>query len=196
MQDRLNKDIFFFKNITPGHQYCNRKTSIYPFGNYEEYKPTITWSYSWDLHDSFNDIADRMIREFNQYHFHHNRRLDAVPYYDGEKIDENSSMSDSINFKSAPFGVINILDVYNMSVLRRDGHIGGTDCQRCRISNDCFHYSLPGPSDWWNHLLLSNLADLAKDEADTRQWQQNLFEKQFGDLSKESVILAGPILPV
>jgi hypothetical protein len=46
-----------------------------------------------------------------------------------------------------------ILDVFPMTILRPDGH-----------SNppvDCLHYLLPGAPDWWNHLLYSNLRDLA-----------------------------------
>lgn len=27
--------------------------------------------------------------------------------------------------------------------------------------NDCLHYYLPGPPDWWNHLLVTWLADAA-----------------------------------
>lgn len=43
--------------------------------------------------------------------------------------------------------VLHVLDVFNMTVLRRDGHGGG---------GDCLHYR-PGPGDWWNHLLLTQL---------------------------------------
>jgi len=55
---------------------------------------------------------------------------------------------------------IDILDVYPMTVLRPDGHAGGADCVNCG-RDDCLHYSLPGPVDWWNHLMLSNLVDTA-----------------------------------
>eukprot|EP00539_Tryblionella_compressa_P006937 CAMPEP_0178765496 /NCGR_PEP_ID=MMETSP0744-20121128/18484_1 /TAXON_ID=913974 /ORGANISM="Nitzschia punctata, Strain CCMP561" /LENGTH=421 /DNA_ID=CAMNT_0020420999 /DNA_START=30 /DNA_END=1295 /DNA_ORIENTATION=- len=44
-----------------------------------------------------------------------------------------------------------VLDVYPMTVLRPDGH---------RPPRDCLHYYLPGPPDWWTHLLFSNLMDL------------------------------------
>jgi len=44
------------------------------------------------------------------------------------------------------------LNIYNMTVLRPDEHVRSTDC---------LHYMHPGPQDFWNHLLLSNLADLA-----------------------------------
>jgi len=47
------------------------------------------------------------------------------------------------------------LNVYNMTVLRPDEHISKTDC---------LHYAHPGPIDFWNHLLISNLADLAKND--------------------------------
>lgn len=45
------------------------------------------------------------------------------------------------------------LNVYNMTVLRPDSHVA---------ANDCLHYSLPGPIDFWNHLLFTNLAEIAE----------------------------------
>ena len=61
-----------------------------------------------------------------------------------------------------------------MTVLRPDGHLTGVDnsieefltvkCKNCRKFNkrkeDCLHYSLPGPIDWWSHLMFSNLKDI------------------------------------
>jgi hypothetical protein len=46
---------------------------------------------------------------------------------------------------------IHWLNVYNSSVLRRDGHVG---------FGDCLHYYLPGPIDWWSHFFHSALSDL------------------------------------
>jgi hypothetical protein len=132
LSTRLNVDYIYYKNNSPGHDRCNRKINNEPFQTFDEYKATITSKYSWDLHDGFNDIAEDQTREFNR----------ARNHPDG--------------------GAINILDVYSMTVLRRDGHIGGRDCEKCSIANDCFYYSLPGPSDWWNHLLFSNLSDIAQ----------------------------------
>ena len=34
-----------------------------------------------------------------------------------------------------------------MTALRQDG--------RGAIGGDCLHYDLPGPTDWWNHLLVT-----------------------------------------
>lgn len=43
------------------------------------------------------------------------------------------------------------LNVYNMTVLRPDQHVS---------SIDCLHYLGPGPMDFWNHLLITNLMDI------------------------------------
>lgn len=48
------------------------------------------------------------------------------------------------------------LNVYNMTVLRPDQHVA---------AKDCLHYTLPGPIDYWNHLLFTNLADMAKQKS-------------------------------
>jgi hypothetical protein len=47
---------------------------------------------------------------------------------------------------------VRILRVHNMTALGVDGHKSATDC---------LHYELPGVVDWWNHLLYTNLLDLA-----------------------------------
>lgn len=138
MKERIGKDLLFYRTTSPGHEYCNRMTANVPFENFQEYRKTITWKYSWDLHDGFNDIADRMIRQFNQQHTNSPSLMGRQP--------------------------INILDVYPMTVLRRDGHVGGKDCRDCFVGNDCFYYSLPGPPDWWNHLLLTNIQDLSTND--------------------------------
>ena len=47
-----------------------------------------------------------------------------------------------------------LLDVFPMTVLRQDGHLAPP--------TDCLHYKLPGPVDYWLHLLYSNLLDLQR----------------------------------
>ena len=46
-----------------------------------------------------------------------------------------------------------VLDVVPMTELRPDGH--------ARPGKDCLHYRLPGPIDYWNHLLFNGLHHLA-----------------------------------
>jgi len=38
---------------------------------------------------------------------------------------------------------IHYINTFNFTVLRRDGHMGGTNC---------LHYWTPGPPDWWDRL--------------------------------------------
>eukprot|EP00980_Cylindrotheca_fusiformis_P011484 scaffold2663_cov73-Cylindrotheca_fusiformis.AAC.6 len=45
------------------------------------------------------------------------------------------------------------LNVYNMTILRTDEHVS---------EKDCLHYVSPGPVDFWNHLMLTNLADMVE----------------------------------
>lgn len=52
-----------------------------------------------------------------------------------------------------PTVIPHYLNVYNMTVLRGDEHVK---------ANDCLHYMPPGPVDWWNHLLFTNLVDLPR----------------------------------
>jgi hypothetical protein len=47
------------------------------------------------------------------------------------------------------------LNIFNMTALRNDGH---------KAANDCLHYELPAVVDWWNHLLYTNLLDIAASE--------------------------------
>ena len=49
-----------------------------------------------------------------------------------------------------------LLDVVPMTLLRRDGHTGGSDC---------LHYVSPGPVDWWNHLWYTQLKDIQRHES-------------------------------
>ena len=51
---------------------------------------------------------------------------------------------------------VSLLDVFWMTALRTDGH---------PARNDCLHYLLPGPPDFWNHLLYSNLREMASERA-------------------------------
>ena len=41
-----------------------------------------------------------------------------------------------------------------MTVLRHDAHTAPADC---------LHFQMPGPVDWWNHLLFTYLQHLSRD---------------------------------
>lgn len=78
----------------------------------------------------------------------------ATTKYDWNLFDQyNQYAMEKLNQLSGSFSWRpQYLNVYNMTVLRPDQHVDAIDC---------LHYTHPGPIDYWNHLLFTNLADLA-----------------------------------
>ena len=73
----------------------------------------------------------------------------ATPMYDWNLFDSyNHYAKKRLLQDLAPTVIKHYLNVYNMTVLRADQHVR---------ANDCLHYMSPGPIDWWNHLLFTNL---------------------------------------
>ena len=126
-------DVLMFRTSVPGHKECDLHG--YPYAHYGEYCPRIVngafWHW-WGELPPYNDYAIRIINEWNL--------LNTV--------------------KSGPD--IELLDPWMMSILRPDGHLSGADAgPNCSIDpQECMLYSLPGPVDWWNHLLLMQLTDI------------------------------------
>jgi len=126
-------DILMFRTSIPGHKECDLHDTVY--GHYREYCPRIVngafWHW-WGELPPYNDYAIRIINEWNL--------LNTV------KSGAN----------------IELLDPWYMTVLRPDGHLSGSDAgPSCNMSpQECMLYSLPGPVDWWNHLLLMQLKDV------------------------------------
>jgi len=108
--------------------------SIEPYMNFREYQERETKKWNWDMYAKHNHYVDRSL--INRYARNENKAAH-----------------------------IELLDVYPMTVLRPDGHASSADCEyNCGRLDDCLHYSLPGPVDWWNHLLYSNLIDIATEK--------------------------------
>ena len=126
-------DVIMFRTSIPGHKECDLHNN--PYAHYGEYCPRIVngafWHW-WGELPPYNDYAIRIINEWNL--------LNTV--------------------KTGPN--IELLDPWYMSVLRPDGHLSGSDAgPNCSIDpQECMLYSLPGPVDWWNHLLLMQLTDI------------------------------------
>eukprot|EP00581_Thalassiosira_minuscula_P007217 CAMPEP_0183706612 /NCGR_PEP_ID=MMETSP0737-20130205/3379_1 /TAXON_ID=385413 /ORGANISM="Thalassiosira miniscula, Strain CCMP1093" /LENGTH=950 /DNA_ID=CAMNT_0025934059 /DNA_START=10 /DNA_END=2859 /DNA_ORIENTATION=+ len=129
---RVN-DVIMFRTSIPGHKECDLFDGV--FRHYGEYCPRIVngafWHW-WGELPPYNDYAIRIINEWNL--------LNTV--------------------KSGPN--IELLDPWMMTVLRPDGHLSGSDAgPNCGMNpQECMLYSLPGPVDWWNHLLLMQLVDI------------------------------------
>mmetsp|Transcript_53677 Transcript_53677/g.79762 ORF Transcript_53677/g.79762 Transcript_53677/m.79762 type:complete len:664 (+) Transcript_53677:185-2176(+) len=134
------QDIVFFRTTVPGHRDCLLE-DIKPYSDYTEYSETSTKLWDWHKIPYYNDYAAYTL--------------------DRRKHEGNAELQISR-------ARIELLDVMPMTVLRPDGHASGKDCNGCGIRKgklgDCLHYSLPGPMDWWSHLLYSNLRDIATEE--------------------------------
>ena len=132
---RQQNDIFTFRTNVPGHWGCEHPDSESPHPSYGHYatKSSLyvneTAKFRWEMYEHFNDFVLQRLRG----------QPDEVP----------------IGRKGAQ---IELLDVHPMTVLRQDGHCA-LDTNNSDGIADCLHYSLPGPIDWWNHLLFSNLRE-------------------------------------
>ena len=121
-----------------------------PFASYDEYANTITDEYSWEKFVGYNDYATKLIDDRN--------REDARGYNTGQGNSEVSIFEKPNRMK------MEVLDIYPMTALRRDGHVSGEICENCQSHaiRDCMHYFLPGPIDWWNHIMYSHILDLGR----------------------------------
>lgn len=102
---KRKNDIVLFRTSVPGHEGCDSfgkhgEVVVEPFESYNDYKPTISTMYSWDIFIEHNKFAEQVI-------YNHN-------------IARSSNL---MEYRDEP--IIELLDVYPMTVLRRDGHIGG-----------------------------------------------------------------------
>jgi hypothetical protein len=132
-------DLIFVRNTAPGHHHCRPGDHLrhvnwttfrddVPYANHHEYlvhEGNETNAYAWHLFVHYNAIVDRLLA--------HRRR---------QQQQQATNASTPILYR---------LNIYNATVLRRDGHVG---------HGDCLHYSFPGPIDWWVHLWYSQLLDI------------------------------------
>ena len=148
-------DIMLYRTSSPGHSDCEERPET-PFASYDEYTNTITDEYSWEKFVGYNDYAIKFIDERN--------RGDSRGYKSGgaavSPVGEVGILAQPDRMK------MEVLDVYPTTVLRRDGHVSGEECEGCQSHaiRDCMHYFLPGPVDWWNHLLFSYIMDFGRRE--------------------------------
>jgi len=123
------QDIYFFRSTHPGHNGCEPRNKNTDWAK----GPQIT---PWKSYEEYNvsntydwDSFERYNAYAKQLIYTHNKEGQDPP--------------------------IHFLDIYNMRVLRHDGHPAPADC---------LHYNNPGPVDWWNHLFFTYLENLLKGE--------------------------------
>lgn len=156
--DRYQKpnDVVMFRTTVPGHRNCQQATG--PYSSYDEFATTLKASpRSWHLFARYNDYgkSGSMIMKPCAISSKHEHRSNIQPFHTPAKSAIQKRNQDGVMNK------IHLLDVFPMTVLRPDGHRSGPQkCISCPV-DDCLHYILEGPPDWWNHLLYSNLLSLA-----------------------------------
>ena len=138
-----SKVVAIFRPTIPGHVGCqpsgNNNWSLpvleTPHRSYNDYETTTKnallngavttqQAYNWPLIEEYNAYSRQAL----------NQRSD----------DNDSSIRKRVK--------IHWLNVFNSSVLRRDGHVG---------FEDCLHFYNPGPTDWWVHFFYTMMLDLA-----------------------------------
>mmetsp|Transcript_10717 Transcript_10717/g.14377 ORF Transcript_10717/g.14377 Transcript_10717/m.14377 type:complete len:423 (+) Transcript_10717:32-1300(+) len=156
-----NKVVTFWRPTIPGHFDClpatsEEKTSFdwkhpvvqEPYKNYSEYyqimdernqtkQLTGLDTHRWELFESWNTWTYEKLHGVH-YQLDHDDNINK----------DSSNLNDSAKNGQKVYW----LNIFNSSVLRRDGHVG---------FGDCLHYYLPGPPDWWAHFFHSALLDLA-----------------------------------
>lgn len=146
MDDALSgkQAIVFFRNSVAGHKDCLPRVGTNPrlhnwtaplmdapYASFADYAPHATTDYDWNLMEAFNSHAARVLNKRHERQ-QHERALAIV------------------DSKKTP--TIRLLNIWNATILRKDGHVG---------FGDCLHYNLPGPTDWWVHFWFAALQDLA-----------------------------------
>jgi len=117
-------DLVFFRTTVPGHKGC---------------KPVNARRFNWT-----RGLRQVPLKHFDEY-------ISTSQYAWDLFFDYNEHTKRTLAERTLK-PHIHLLDVVNMTILRQDGHVGGTDC---------LHYYSPGPVDWWNHLLYTFLEKLA-----------------------------------
>jgi hypothetical protein len=132
--DSLNRtqDIIFWRTANPGHKDCMPRQDGYKWGK------------------------DVLVAPFESYSEYKKTETDLYWWDMMEVYNEYAQSIIKQRNANRTGARIRWFNIFNFTVLRRDGHVGG---------KDCLHYLVPGPIDWWVHMLYSNLLDLATVEA-------------------------------
>mmetsp|Transcript_32056 Transcript_32056/g.96041 ORF Transcript_32056/g.96041 Transcript_32056/m.96041 type:complete len:445 (-) Transcript_32056:47-1381(-) len=145
------RDLVFFRTSPGGHPTC--ATATEPFRTQEEYYDSVEHppaehanvvpKYGWGKFGAMNDYLKEALGGYN----------------DGTGVGVTSGPKR-----------IHVLDVEPMTNLRPDGHQTSPDNRDPdKPEWDCLHYSMPGPIDWFNNLLFTNLADLPSLEEEEQE---------------------------
>lgn len=145
-----SKIVAFYRPTIPGHVGClpnqqgtnNSMTVVNGVANFNWATPLQEFPYN----------------DYNEYTQHRDEVLESemgtfvnmFNWLDFE--DYNQYSQNMIRNRTENSTHIYWLNIFNSSVLRRDGHVG---------FGDCLHYYMPGPTDWWVHFFYSMMQELS-----------------------------------
>lgn len=122
------QDLYFFRATNPGHDGCEPQSKHFNWTDGPRVMP-------FERYDEYM-VANSHKFDWDAFEGYNN--------YAKERIYDHN-----VRGSGSP---IHFLNIWNMTVLRRDGH---------HAPADCLHYVDPGPGDWWNHLLFTYLKRLS-----------------------------------
>lgn len=146
----------FFRESIPGHPNCTPGSQLDSNKRFQILKSDTTEPFKTytDYIETTQENMQAQIQMKNQTSWHWydfkyaNGTIEQCNAYSKEVLFDSTrsklTRDDELQF--------HWLNVYNSTILRRDGHEG---------FGDCLHYVLPGPPDWWVHFFYSALLDLA-----------------------------------
>jgi len=119
-----------FRTSYGGHAGCTSAATGPIYGSVPSPAHVNSRLHNWHLSPQLNSLVERAVH--------------------GERA-RRALMQPAERARTPQWG---LLDVYQMTMLRPDGHLNPPE--------DCLHYSLPGVVDWWSHALFSSLSRAGK----------------------------------
>lgn len=167
------KDVVLFRTSVPGHREC-LLDNLEPYHNYTQYRSTLS--------DSYNPYEGTDLPNINAYKAFHWDNFLPYNKYVHNLLDTRAAHLEKHPGANEQQITIEMLDVVPMTILRPDGHASSPDCRDCGLRKgnigDCLHYSLPGPVDWWNHLMFTQLLDTQQRKERLKMKQQTQPQQQ------------------
>jgi hypothetical protein len=145
-----SKILAFYRETIPGHSGCKPHGERSQVKDYDWIHPVHEEPHA--NYESFSALRDERILLLNNTNTTEDfgwGLFEGFNGYSRKQIQERGDGKVRIHW----------LNVFNSSVLRRDGHVG---------FGDCLHYYMPGPTDWWAHFFYSTLRDLANEGTNNR----------------------------
>lgn len=133
----------FFRETIPGHYPCKPEGKKENVETYDWKVPLVDAPF--ESYREYRNFSDTYVGAPSTYMY----QWQQFEAYNEYALGRLLNRSESAAAQTLP---IYWLNVFNSSVLRRDGHIG---------FGDGLHYYLPGPPDFWSHFFHSYICELA-----------------------------------